>query len=585
TPLIYASSAATYGDGGSGFDDDPSLDALKQLRPMNLYGWSKHQFDMAVAERAARSERLPPQWAGLKFFNVFGPNEYHKGRMMSVLARRFHDVKAGRPVQLFKSHRAGVADGDQRRDFIYVDDVTRVMMWLLATPDVSGLFNVGTGTARSFRDLMLAAYAALGAKPNIQYIDMPEQIRGSYQYFTQSEVDRLRRSGYNGGFTALEDAVDAYVKGFLDRTDRFRWPCHRPRVQMFDFDALALAMTRQTVLCVGDLMLDEFVYGEVSRISPEAPAPVIAVQRSETDIGGAGNVARNIASLGARCLFVGLTGDDDAGKILRAELARESLIESVLVCDPARPTTRKVRFVAEHSSTHMLRADWELARPVSTGIEQQLIDAVLPLLPRADIVLLSDYAKGVLTARVIRNVIDAAKKVGKRVIVDPKSANLAIYRGATLLKPNRKEFAEATRSRAENIAEAAQEIMQLADCEAVLVTQGERGMTLVPRAGEVIQVPGHPVKVRDFSGAGDTVAAALALALAAGADWETALRIANAAAAVAVGKKGTAVVTPTELRRKILPHASLAAEEKIVAAGGDLDIHLVDWRKQGLRVG
>jgi len=142
--------------------------------------------------------------------------------MMSVLARRFDDVKAGRPVQLFKSHRAGVADGDQRRDFIYVDDVTRVMMWLLATPDVSGLFNVGTGTARSFRDLMLAAYAALGAKPNIQYIDMPEQIRGSYQYFTQSEVDRLRRAGYNGGFTALEDAVDAYVKGFLDRTDRFR---------------------------------------------------------------------------------------------------------------------------------------------------------------------------------------------------------------------------------------------------------------------------------------------------------------------------------------------------------------------------
>ncbi|MBR1229232.1 MULTISPECIES: D-glycero-beta-D-manno-heptose-7-phosphate kinase [unclassified Bradyrhizobium] len=357
---------------------------------------------------------------------------------------------------------------------------------------------------------------------------------------------------------------------------------------MFDFDALSHAMTRQTVLCVGDLMLDEFVYGEVSRISPEAPAPVIAVQRSETDIGGAGNVARNIASLGARCLFVGLTGDDTAGKTLRAELAQESLIESVLVCDPARLTTRKVRFVSEHSSTHMLRADWELAKPASPEIEQKLIDAILPLLPRADIVLLSDYAKGVLTARVIRNVIDAARKLGKRVIVDPKSANLAIYRGATLLKPNRKEFAEATRSRVDtekSIADAAQEIMQLADCEAVLVTQGERGMTLVPRAGEVIHVPGHPVKVRDFSGAGDTVAAALALALAAGADWETALRVANAAAAVAVGKKGAAVVTPAELRRKILPHASLAAEEKIVAAGGDLDVHLAEWRKQGLRVG
>jgi ADP-L-glycero-D-manno-heptose 6-epimerase len=189
---------------------------------MNLYGWSKHLFDLAVAERVARGEKLPPQWAGLKFFNVFGPNEYHKGSMMSVLARRFDDVRAGRAVQLFKSHREGIADGDQRRDFIYVDDVVRVIMWLLATPSVSGLFNVGTGKARSFRDLMLAAYAALGARPNIEYIDMPEQIRNSYQYFTQSEVDRLCRAGYNGGFTTLEDAVKAYVGDYLDRPDRFR---------------------------------------------------------------------------------------------------------------------------------------------------------------------------------------------------------------------------------------------------------------------------------------------------------------------------------------------------------------------------
>jgi len=222
TPFIYASSAATYGDGVEGFSDDPSLAALKTLRPMNLYGWSKHLFDMAVAARAEREGDLPPQCAGLKFFNVFGPNEYHKGTMASVLARRFDDVKAGRPVQLFKSHRDGIADGDQRRDFIYVDDVVRVMMWLLATPSVSGLFNVGTGKARSFKDLMLAAYAALGTSPNIQYIDMPEAIRGSYQYFTQGEVDRLCRAGYNGGFTALEDAVALYVKGYLDRADRYR---------------------------------------------------------------------------------------------------------------------------------------------------------------------------------------------------------------------------------------------------------------------------------------------------------------------------------------------------------------------------
>ncbi len=221
-PFIYASSAATYGDGGQGFRDEQALSALKRLRPMNLYGWSKHLFDMAVVGRAERREKLPPQWAGLKFFNVFGPNEYHKGPMMSVLARRFDDIRAGRVVQLFKSHREGIADGDQRRDFIYVDDVVRVILWLLATPSVTGLYNVGTGTARSFKDLMLAAYAALGTRPNIDYVDMPETIRGSYQYFTQSEVDRLRGAGYNGGFTPLEDAVAQYVEGYLDRADRFR---------------------------------------------------------------------------------------------------------------------------------------------------------------------------------------------------------------------------------------------------------------------------------------------------------------------------------------------------------------------------
>jgi len=357
---------------------------------------------------------------------------------------------------------------------------------------------------------------------------------------------------------------------------------------MLDFDALSQAMTRRTVLCVGDLMLDEFVYGEVSRISPEAPAPVIAAQRSESNVGGAGNVARNIAALGVRCIFVGLVGEDDAGAKLKAALAREPNIESVLVCDAGRPTTRKVRFVSEHFSTHMLRVDWELAVPASGETEQKLIDAILSRLPAADIVLLSDYAKGVLTARVIRDIIDAARNLGKRVIVDPKSLNFAIYRGAALLTPNRKEFAEATRSRADTeqaITDAAQDAIQLADCEAILVTQSEHGMTLVPRQGTPIHVPAYPVKVRDVSGAGDTVAAVLAASLAAGADWETALRMANAAAAVAVGKQGTASVSAVELRRKILPHAYLAAEEKIVTDFAALEAHLAEWRQRGQRIG
>ena len=222
TPFIYASSASTYGDGAQGFRDDPSVDALKQLRPMNLYGWSKHLFDLALVDRFAKREKLPPQWVGLKLFNVFGPNEYHKGAMASVLARVFDGAKRGEPVRLFKSYRQDVADGEQRRDFIYVDDAVAVVRWLLETPSVSGIFNVGTGQASSFRAMIQAMFAALGSAPKIEYIDMPPEIRDSYQYFTQPSVENLRRVGFAAPFAPLNDAVGRYVTRFLDRADRYR---------------------------------------------------------------------------------------------------------------------------------------------------------------------------------------------------------------------------------------------------------------------------------------------------------------------------------------------------------------------------
>jgi ADP-L-glycero-D-manno-heptose 6-epimerase len=222
TPFIYASSAATYGNGEQGYADDWANGELKTLKPMNLYGWSKQLFDLAVAERVRRKEKMPPQWAGLKFFNVFGPNEYHKGEMMSLVAKRFDEAKAGKPIKLFKSHRDGIADGEQRRDFIYVDDAVAVTRWLIETPAVSGIFNVGTGQARSFRDLMVSMFSALGRQPLIDYIDMPVSIRDSYQYFTQAKTDNLRRAGYNADFTPLEAAVKRYVNDYLDRADRYR---------------------------------------------------------------------------------------------------------------------------------------------------------------------------------------------------------------------------------------------------------------------------------------------------------------------------------------------------------------------------
>ncbi|MCW5682777.1 MAG: D-glycero-beta-D-manno-heptose-7-phosphate kinase [Pseudolabrys sp.] len=357
---------------------------------------------------------------------------------------------------------------------------------------------------------------------------------------------------------------------------------------MFDFEKHLSSLERQTVLVIGDLMLDEFVYGEVSRISPEAPTPVIAVNRTETVIGGAGNVARNIAALGARCIFVGVVGDDAGGQMVTATLNGDEKIEAHLVVDATRPTTRKVRFVSEHHSTHLLRADWEMAQPVAPDKERKLIALALDVLPKAGAIVLSDYAKGALTPGLIRAVIDAANKAGKPVIVDPKAKDYSIYAGATLIKPNRKELADATRMAAgtdSDVAAAAAALMQAVSSRAVLVTRSEAGMTLVTDKAAPVHVPSYPVRIRDVSGAGDTVVAVLALMLAMKAGFEAAMRAANAAASVVVGKRGTAAASVAELRSRILPAATLAAEEKIVFDWSLIDERLADWRRAGLRIG
>ncbi len=221
TPFIYASSAATYGDGQQGFDDNQAPDALDQLAPLNLYGWSKHQFDKWAVERAAEG-KAPPQWAGLKFFNVYGPNEYHKGDMKSLVAKNTALVQQGATIKLFKSYKAGFADGQQLRDFVYVKDCVAVMMWLLANRQVSGVFNLGTGEARSFVDLVQAIGTALQQGVNIAFVEMPESIRPNYQYFTQANMAKLRAAGYSRPMTSLEDGVRDYVQQHLVQADPYR---------------------------------------------------------------------------------------------------------------------------------------------------------------------------------------------------------------------------------------------------------------------------------------------------------------------------------------------------------------------------
>ena len=220
--FIYASSAATYGSGEQGFEDDISTEALHTLRPMNAYGWSKHLFDEFVAmATAAGKDPMPPQWVGLKFFNVYGPNEYHKEEQRSVVNQIFPHAMHGRPVKLFHSYRPDYKDGEQLRDFIYVKDCVKIVMWMLANANVSGLFNVGTGKARSFQDLATSTFAAVGKPAAISYIDMPQELRPKYQYFTEAKVDRLRAAGYTEPFYSLEDGVKDYVQTYLLKTDQY----------------------------------------------------------------------------------------------------------------------------------------------------------------------------------------------------------------------------------------------------------------------------------------------------------------------------------------------------------------------------
>jgi len=220
--FIYASSAATYGDGSAGFDDDGSVKGLARLKPLNSYGWSKQLFDRRVARFIERGAARPPQWAGLKFFNVYGPNEYHKGSQKSVVAQIYPRAAAGQSCTLFRSHRAGIPDGGQKRDFVYVRDCVDEMLWLYDHPEVSGLFNAGTGTARSFADLAHAVFAALGRDARIEFVDTPIEIRDKYQYFTEARMERIRGAGFTRPATALEDGVRDYVQAYLAAADPYR---------------------------------------------------------------------------------------------------------------------------------------------------------------------------------------------------------------------------------------------------------------------------------------------------------------------------------------------------------------------------
>jgi D-beta-D-heptose 7-phosphate kinase / D-beta-D-heptose 1-phosphate adenosyltransferase len=335
------------------------------------------------------------------------------------------------------------------------------------------------------------------------------------------------------------------------------------------------------VLVLGDVMLDRFVYGSVARVSPEAPIPVLEVSRSVDSAGGAANVARNVASIGANVTLVGVVGNDVWAADLREQIATSAAIDAQLIVDFERPTTVKTRYVAD--GQQMLRADREMRASLGEDVERRVLQQFEDSLRHADVVVLSDYAKGVLSERVIRAAIRAARDANKPVIVDPKARDLGKYTGATVLTPNRSEIQAACGFECatdETVENAARSFLDKNVCDAMVVTRGKDGMSVVSKGQPAVHLRTMARQVFDVSGAGDTAVAAMSLGLAAGANIVSAATLANWAAGIVVGKLGTAVVTAPELIEQLTPLSARAGDSKIFTLPSVLKLAQT-WREQG----
>ncbi|MFD2234583.1 D-glycero-beta-D-manno-heptose-7-phosphate kinase [Phaeospirillum tilakii] len=357
---------------------------------------------------------------------------------------------------------------------------------------------------------------------------------------------------------------------------------------MTELSALADRVDRLqgvSVLCVGDVMLDRFVYGSVDRISPEAPIPVLRIERETAMLGGAGNVVRNLVALGARPGFVAAVGDDPAGAEIGRLVAAHAGIDAGLVVEAGRQTTIKTRFFA--SNQQLLRGDRESRGAVGAATGAALLDAAAARLGRAGVMVLSDYGKGVLTAEAVAALIARAAAAGTPVVVDPKGNDYSVYRGATVVTPNRKELHEATGLAVDSddeVVAAARRLIETCGIHTVLVTRSQDGMTLVEGGGAVHHLPAEAREVFDVSGAGDTVVATLAAALASGAGLPEAARLANVAAGIVVAKVGTAVAYADELVSALHHDDLTAGDTKIVPPAVAAD-RVARWRAKGLKVG
>jgi D-beta-D-heptose 7-phosphate kinase/D-beta-D-heptose 1-phosphate adenosyltransferase len=349
------------------------------------------------------------------------------------------------------------------------------------------------------------------------------------------------------------------------------------------------AMAGKRILVVGDVMLDRFVYGRTERVSPEAPSLILAADREEQMLGGAANVAVNVVALGGRCRLVGLCGTDPISRELMEEIARFPAITADLAQDPARNTTLKIRLVNPQYNTHLLRLDWEVTTPAAGAVLEDLVRRAVAGVPDADVVVISDYLKGVLQPAVMKAVVAAAAAHGVPVVVDPKGRDVTRYQGATVLAPNLHELSRALgRTIPQDdaaVEQAAAEVTALSGVSTIAVKRSQAGVQLVEHGYTTARFPSLARRVADVSGAGDTLVAALGMALAAGAGLEEATRIANAAAGVAVAKKGIAAVTPAELAELLLDRHEHRISPKIFTDEAALQRQVADWQAEGFSVG
>ena len=351
-----------------------------------------------------------------------------------------------------------------------------------------------------------------------------------------------------------------------------------------DLAALVPRMQGARVLCVGDVMLDRFVYGHVDRISPEAPIPVLSIERDISMLGGAGNVVRNLVGLGAHAEFVSVVGKDAAGREVMELVGALDSVDSHLLSETKRETTIKTRYVA--GSQQLLRADRETIAEISPATSDDIVRIVAAALDEAGVLVLSDYAKGVLAPATTEALIATARKAKKPVVVDPKGLDFARYKGATLLTPNRRELSEAVQAPTgsnEEVTKACRKLIKLCAAEAVLCTRGADGMSLVGQGG-VHHLPAVAREVFDVSGAGDTVVATVAAALAAGLSLLEAAELATVASAIVVGKVGTAVAYSDDLVRELHHEDIATSERKLVSLDQAVD-EVAKWRHQSLRIG